>query len=111
MYSDDSKFYKLTLHDGKDYIFDFNSYNNWITFKKSRRIWKVKATKDISDEDWKTALAQNKPSIPTGTELQVVGVLENLYGRYIEAYYQGSLYYINPRDVDYVGSEVIETNL
>ena len=65
----------------------------------------VKAEKDISDEDWKTALVRGTPKIPVGTEILVEGFCRNCYGRYIVTHYNGEHYYIDPRYVSYVRSE------
>ena len=63
---------------------------------------KVKTIDITFNEDWRTAIALNQKSIPAGTELEVLGVLSNFYGTYLKVIYKGSLYYIDPRKVEYL---------
>ena len=63
---------------------------------------KVKTIKITFNEDWKTAVALNQESIPANTELTLLGILTNFYGTYLKVRYKGSLYYIDPRNVEYL---------
>ena len=56
--------------------------------------------KDVWDEDWKTAIAQNKPLIPKGTAL-TGKVMRNLYGHFINVRFQDYLYSIKPSSCIY----------
>ena len=67
--------------------------------------FKIKTLMSIQDEDWKTAIAQNKEAIPKNTELEVTGVIDNCYGRWLEVIYNNSLYYIDPSKVEYIKTE------
>ena len=70
--------------------------------------FKVRTIESVQDEDWKTVIAQDKEEIPANTELEVLDVLTNFYGRWLEVIYKGLHYYIDPSKVEYVGS--IERN-
>ena len=63
---------------------------------------KVRTLADVEDEDWKTAIAKHKETIPANTELEVLGVLENFYGRWLEVIYNNSHYYIDSSNVEYL---------
>ena len=63
---------------------------------------KVKTIEITHNEDWRTAIALNQKSIPANTELIVIGVLSNFYGTYLKVIYKGSLYYIDPKKVEYL---------
>ena len=67
--------------------------------------FKIKTLMSIQDEDWKTAIAQKKETIPKNTELEVTGVIDNCYGRWLEVIYNNSLYYIDPSKVEYIKTE------
>ena len=67
--------------------------------------FKIKTLMSIQDEDWKTAIAQKKETIPKNTELEVTGVIYNCYGRWLEVIYNNSLYYIDPSKVEYIKTE------
>ena len=67
--------------------------------------FKIKTLMSIQDEDWKTAIAQKKETIPKNTELEVTGVIYNCYGRWSEVIYNNSLYYIDPSKVEYIKME------
>ena len=66
-------------------------------------IFKVRTVVDVYDEDWKTAIAQHKEIIPANTELEVLNVLTNFYGRWLEVIYNNSHYYIDPSKVEFAG--------
>ena len=66
--------------------------------------FKVRTVESVQDEDWKTAVAQDKEEIPANTELEVLDVLINFYGRWLKVIYNGSLYYIDPSKVEYNNS-------
>lgn len=84
--------YKVRLSDGETYC-----------FYPSLR-FKVITVESIQDEDWKTAIAQDKEEIPANTELEVLDVLTNFYGRWLKVIYNDSLYYIDPSKVKYINS-------
>ena len=67
--------------------------------------FKIKTLMNLQDEDWKTAIAQNKEIIPKNTELEVTGVIYNCYGRWLEVIYNNSLYYIDPSKVECIKME------
>lgn len=100
--------YSANLSDGKLYLFYPGPFKDIRSLARTIRIFTVKTVKDCQDEDWKTAIAQNKPIIPAGTELQVKQVMRNFYGTFIEVEYFGYLYYVNPYNLIYVGSKEIK---
>lgn len=51
---------------------------------------------DSIDENWKTHMAKNKKIIPKGTCFKEFGVIQNLYGTYLNVVYEGCRYNINP---------------
>lgn len=95
--------YMVRLSDGNVYcfypsrIYD-NRYCKTIIYN-----FKVRTIESVEDEDWKTAILQDKKIIPANTELKVLNVINNFYGRWLEVIYNNSLYYINPLKVEYVG--------
>lgn len=74
-----------------------NGYMGYVVGNKLR----VKTTKEVVDEDWKTALVHDIKPIPTGVEL-ICEVYNNCYGTYLKTKYNGQTYYIEPRDCDYI---------
>lgn len=95
--------YMVTLSDGEKYCFYPSKTYSPKNLNTSTPRFKVKTVESIQDEDWKTAIAQNKKEIPANTELEVLDVLTNCYGRWLEVVYNHSLYYIDPSKVEYVG--------
>lgn len=94
--------YNVTLSDGKRYCFYPTKTYNPANCQTSTLLFKVRTVETIQDEDWKTAISQNKKEIPANTELEVLDVLTNCYGRWLEVIYNHSLYYIDPSKVEYV---------
>ena len=43
----------------------------------------VRATRDLVDEDWKTAMAHNQGPMRVGTIGKVIGVVDNYYGTFL----------------------------
>ena len=105
MTSKNYKDYMVILSDRKEYCFYPTTSYDFITNKASRLKFKIRTVVSVQDEDWKTAIAQNKESIPPNTELEVIDVFTNYYGRWLEVKYNNSLYYINPLKVEYVGAK------
>lgn len=66
--------------------------------------FKVRTVESVQDESYRN----HKEEIPVNTELEVLDVLTNFYGRWLEVIYKGLHYYIDPLKVEYVGS--IERN-
>ena len=62
--------------------------------------FKVRTIESVQDEEYRN----HKEEIPSNTELEVLDVLTNFYGRWLEVIYKGLHYYINPSKVEYVGS-------
>lgn len=56
--------------------------------------------RETQDEDWKTAIAQNKKPIPEGAEVKVIEKIENLYGSFYVVEYEGTRYNVKPKDID-----------
>ena len=78
------------LNNGETYLFAKNKEQH------------IECVKPTWNEDYKTAAALKQGIIPTGTVLKVEGWIENLYGRYIEVIYNGTLYYVNASNFNYV---------
>ena len=94
--------YMVTLSDGEKYCFYPSKTYSPKNLNTSALRFKVRTVETIQDEDWKTAISQNKKEIPANTELEVLDVLTNCYGRWLEVIYNHSLYYIDPSKVEYV---------
>ena len=95
--------YMVRLSDGNVYCFyPSRIYDNRFC-KTIIYNFKVRTIESVKDEDWKTAITQNKKIIPSNTELKVLNVINNFYGRWLEVIYDNSLYYINPLKVEYAG--------
>lgn len=54
---------------------------------------------EITDEDWKTAIAQGKQPIPAGAKVKITGTLQNLYGDFLTVEYNGTRYTVDPRKI------------
>lgn len=81
---------------------DFLFFNNGRYFFFPNKSFKIKTAREISDEDWKTALAQGIDPIPAGEHLDAE-VFNNFYGTFLKVRYKAWWYYINPKDCDYIG--------
>lgn len=95
--------YMVTLSDGEKYCFYPSKTYSPKNLNTLTPRFKVRTVESVQDEDLKTAIAQNKKEIPANTELEVLDVLTNCYGRWLEVVYNHSLYYIDPSKVEYVG--------
>lgn len=58
---------------------------------------------EITDEDWKTAIAQHKQPIPAGAKVKITGKLQNLYGDFLTVEYNGTRYTVDPRKIKMQG--------
>lgn len=103
--------YIVTLSDNKDYCFQPIHFDDIAFLERTYLKFKVRTVKDCINEDWKTAIAHNQKRIPAGTELEVKDILWNLYGKFIEVDYDGERYSIDPKNVEYIGSEKIKTKM
>ena len=56
--------------------------------------------RELTDEDWKTALARGKGSIPKGATVEILQMIRNFYGEYYWVKYRGETYYVEPRDLE-----------
>jgi ribosomal protein L11 methylase PrmA len=54
---------------------------------------------EITDEDWKTAIAQGKQPIPAGAKVKITGTLQNLYGDFLIVEYNETRYTVDPRKI------------
>ena len=96
--------YMVRLSDGETYCFYPSTNYDPRSLKTVELGFKVRTVTSVQDEDWKTAIAQHKERIPANTELEVLNVINNYYGRWLEVMYNKSLYIIDPSQVEYVGS-------
>lgn len=62
---------------------------------------------EITDEDWKTAIAQHKQPIPAGAKVKITGKLQNLYGDFLTVEYNGTRYTVDPRKIKMQGDKMI----
>lgn len=83
--------FDIALFNGENYLFD------------THRNFYVRAIKDAPDEDYKTACVHGVFHIPKGTEVRVVGRLDNFYGRWLQVLHKGHQYSVDPRNFEYVG--------
>lgn len=97
--------YIVTLSDGQSYCFYPHTFYDPQSCKVLKVRFKVRTVMNLQDEDWKTAIAQNKETIPENTELEVTDVIDNCCGRWLEVIYNNSLYYIDPSKVEYIKME------
>ena len=107
------EFKSCRLSDGKEYtLVELSSNYDYIscTAKYWKRIHYVETIEDCYDEDWKTAVAQEKPKIPKGTKLRVYDIYHTLYGVVVVVKYSGFNYYIYPEYFKYVGSKEVESD-
>lgn len=93
--------YMVRLSDGNVYCFRTsiiydNRYCKTIIYD-----FKVRTIESV--EGWRTPILQDKKIIPANTELKVLDVINNSYGRWLEVIYNNSLYYIDPLKVEYAG--------
>lgn len=58
-------------------------------------------TEDVYHADWKS---NNRTPIPKGTRIKVYEIMQNCYGRWVETYYDGRYYSIDPRCLEYRNS-------
>ena len=94
--------YIVRLSDGRRYCF----YPSKIIFgydepKMFKISFTIKTIESVQNEDFKTSIVQHKEVIPANTELEVIDVITNCYGRYLEVLYNNSIYYIDPSKVEY----------
>ncbi len=95
--------YMVRLSDDNVYCFYPSIIYDYRYCKTIIYNFKVRTIESVEDEDWKTAILQHKKIIPANTELKVLDVINNFYGKWLEVIYNNSLYYINPLKVEYVG--------
>ena len=96
--------YMVRLADGETYCFYPSTNYDPRSLKTVELGFKVRTITSVQDEDWKTAIAQHKERIPENTELEVLNVINNYYGRWLEVMYNKSIYIIDPSQVEYAGS-------
>ena len=65
----------------------------------------LRVLRRTNDEDWKTALAHNKPYLEPGTMVYCEDVIDNFYGTYCYCRYNGIGYYLDPSNVEPVEGE------
>ena len=95
--------YMVRLSDGETYCFYPSTNYDPRSLKTVELGFKVRTITSVQDEDWKTAIAQHKERIPANTELEVLNVLTNFYGRWLEVVYNNSHHYIDPSKVEFAG--------
>ena len=65
----------------------------------------VETVCDAQHGDWKTVVAKNIQPIPKGTQLKVHKVWTNCYGVWVEVFYDGRYYDLNPHCLKYIRRE------
>lgn len=88
--------------------FELEFYNGLMLIRKGQPFC-VRTIRNCTDEDWKTAVARNKPFIPGGTNLTVSDVVQNLFGRFLQVEYSGMKYSIRSDDCNYFGLAEVRT--
>lgn len=81
-------FWEVTLHDYQRYLL--------------KRGCIVAPIEDVNDGDWKTRVMHPIPNIPKNTEVYVVEVWDNFYGKWVMVEYEGRKYDIEPCKLRYV---------
>lgn len=74
-------------------------YNCIGSGQSTRKEGAAVAKRELRDEDWKTAVARGKEPIPAGAEVEIVGMLQNLYGDFLKVKYNGTSYTVKPEDI------------
>ena len=92
--------YMVKLSNGETYCFYPSKTSSPNNLDTSTLRFKVRTVESVQDE----AYRNHKKEIPANTELEVLDVLTNFYGRWLEVIYKGLHYYIDPSKVEYVGS-------
>lgn len=62
----------------------------------------VAPIEDVNDGDWKTCTVHPIPNIPKNTEVPVIEVGNNFYGKWVRVEYKGRKYDIEPCKLRYV---------
>ena len=83
--------YMVFLNDNNKYYLDSHSI--------------VETVCDAQHGDWKTAYAKDIKPIPKGTQLRVVKIWNNFYGKWVQVLYGGRRYDLRPCDLKYIGRE------
>lgn len=98
-------FYRVRETGEKDV--DFESWLEAVDYYNCIGVESHPATPDtgiaktkLQDEDWKTAIAQKKPTIPAGAVVKITGTLQNMYGDFVKVEYNGVKYTVEPRKLD-----------
>lgn len=69
-------------------------------------MFKYIAKKEISNEDWKTQLAQKYPNIPKGAEVKIIQRdFRNYYGVWVVVEWNGNRYYTSKDNIEEVYDE------
>lgn len=84
-----------------DYMAFLNDNNEY--YLDSRSI--VETVCNAQHGDWKTAYVKDIEPIPKGTQLKVVKIWSNFYGKWVQVLYEGRHYDLRPRDLKYIGRE------
>lgn len=71
--------------------------NGDVIFSKKQRLY-LWTTQLVFHEDWKS---HNREPIPANTKILVFDLMSNFYGKWIETYYQGRYYSIDPRYLEW----------
>lgn len=63
---------------------------------------------ELSDEDWKTQLARKYPNVPKGAKVKILQEnYINFYGGpWSRIEWNGNWYWVSPKDLEIVGSEL-----
>lgn len=77
--------------------------DGWLEVMNDRQTENGIAKVEITDEDWKTAIAQHKQPIPAGAKVKITGKLQNLYGDFLTVEYNGTRYTVDPRKIKMQG--------
>lgn len=64
-------------------------------------------TEEVYHADWKS---NNRVPIPKGTRVKVYDIMRNFYGLWVETYYEGRYYSIDPCCLEYRGRTKMEAD-
>ena len=95
-----------------------HEYYCYDSFGNRKRVWEVwlsdqnkylvqegaivAPTEDVNDGDWKTRIIHPIPDIPKDTEVMVIEVWTNFYGKWVRVEYNGRKYDIEPEKLKYI---------
>lgn len=87
-----------------EYTTETGGTTNIFAIANGKVIWNSRqdlflyTTEEVCHADWKSI---NRIPIPKGTRIKVYDIMRNFYGLWVETYYDGRYYSIDPRCLEY----------